>query len=228
MRIPKLKIQGELRAEDVPQLMIVHGVAYQPISCVNWPEAYPYAPRVEVALAHTGSQLLVHYRVEEICVRAIAEKDGGRVWEDSCCELFLQPSASYKEATPYYNIECNCAGTLLIAVGKDRHARQPASENVMKGVLRWSSLAVGVQALSNGRRIIPRQEGDFDWHMALVIPATTFFANNVIDLSGLVMRGNLYKCGDQLAVPHFLSYFPIDTPQPDFHRPEFFGEVVFE
>ena len=27
---------------------------------------------------------------------------------------------------------------------------------------------------------------------------------------------------------HFLSWRPIRTEKPDFHRPEFFGEVTFE
>ena len=39
---------------------------------------------------------------------------------------------------------------------------------------------------------------------------------------------NLYKCGDNLSHPHFLSWQPIDTPQPDFHRPEFFAAGKFE
>ncbi|MDE6490265.1 MAG: hypothetical protein K2L49_03810, partial [Muribaculaceae bacterium] len=28
--------------------------------------------------------------------------------------------------------------------------------------------------------------------------------------------------------PHYMSLFPIDTPQPDFHRPEFFGTITLE
>ncbi|MDE5921249.1 MAG: hypothetical protein K2G82_06535, partial [Paramuribaculum sp.] len=26
--------------------------------------------------------------------------------------------------------------------------------------------------------------------------------------------------------PHYLSWAPITTPQPDFHRPEFFGNIT--
>ena len=37
------------------------------------------------------------------------------------------------------------------------------------------------------------------------------------------MKGNVYKCGDMLPHPHFLSFFPIHLPKPDFHRPDFFG-----
>ena len=45
---------------------------------------------------------------------------------------------------------------------------------------------------------------------------------------GLKVKGNVYKCGDMLPHPHFLSFFPIDLPKPDFHRPDFFGSVEFE
>ncbi|MBR3471266.1 MAG: hypothetical protein IKH22_01600, partial [Prevotella sp.] len=37
----------------------------------------------------------------------------------------------------------------------------------------------------------------------------------------------VYKCGDCLSVPHYLSLFPITTERPDFHRPEFFQDIVF-
>ncbi|MDY3247127.1 MAG: carbohydrate-binding family 9-like protein, partial [Prevotella sp.] len=28
--------------------------------------------------------------------------------------------------------------------------------------------------------------------------------------------------------PHFLSWAPIQLPAPDFHRPDFFGQLLFE
>lgn len=218
--MPSLKNGGgqgvgfPLRACDVPQLMLTHGVPYHRVETLNWPEAFPYRPEVEVALAHVGSALLLHYRVSENCLRAVAEGDGGRVWEDSCCELFLQPSA----ASPYYNMECNCAGTLLVYAGKDRHDRRPAPAEVLQNVDRWSSL---------GRDVIPLTDGPATWHMALVVPAATLFESGLNDFSGQHMRGNVYKCGDFLSVPHYLSLFPITTERPDFHRPEFFQDVVF-
>ena len=30
-----------------------------------------------------------------------------------------------------------------------------------------------------------------------------------------------------MSLPHYLSWMPIDTPKPDFHRPEFFGKINF-
>ena len=40
------------------------------------------------------------------------------------------------------------------------------------------------------------------------------------------LRANLYKCGDKCETPHFLSWSPIGLPNPDFHCPDFFGEIV--
>ena len=42
------------------------------------------------------------------------------------------------------------------------------------------------------------------------------------------LRLNIYKCGDKTAHPHFLSWAPIRTEKPDFHRPEFFGTAIIE
>ena len=229
MKIKKIQNQHGLRAEEVPQLMLIHGVEYQKVACVNWPKEFPYAPKMEVALAHTGDSLLLHYRVEEDCIRAAAEADGGRVWEDSCCEIFLQPSSpNTQHPTPYFNIECNCAGTLLIGKGEDRHDRQPATAKTLQSANRWSSLMKTAVSGENGRYTIPLKDGKFTWHMALVVPATALFDSGITDFSGQTLRGNIYKCGDCLTTPHFLSLFPIETAQPDFHRPEFFGELTFE
>ena len=45
--------------------------------------------------------------------------------------------------------------------------------------------------------------------------------------SGHRAAANFYKCGDETEVPHYGAWSPVETPSPDFHRPEFFGELVF-
>jgi hypothetical protein len=47
-------------------------------------------------------------------------------------------------------------------------------------------------------------------------------------LSGLRAKANFYKCGDGLTVPHFVTWAPISTEKPDYHRPEFFDWLEFE
>lgn len=39
--------------------------------------------------------------------------------------------------------------------------------------------------------------------------------------------GNFCKCADETAYPHYLTWNPIDLPQPNYHCPEFFGEIRF-
>ncbi|MFR4039417.1 MAG: carbohydrate-binding family 9-like protein, partial [Butyricimonas faecalis] len=39
---------------------------------------------------------------------------------------------------------------------------------------------------------------------------------------------NIHKCGNKLPHPHFVTWNPIPTEKPDFHRPEFFGTLIFK
>lgn len=200
-------------AEDVSKLMDAASVIFNPIDVVNWAD-FPYCPDVEFRVAHTGEAILINYKVKEASVRAVAQADQGRVWEDSCCEFFVRA----EDEDEYYNFECNCAGTLLVNFGKkgDRHH---APESVLANVKRWSSL---------GREPFEERIGECSWELSLVIPVSSLFNHNIKDLSGITLRGNFYKCGDLLQTPHFLSWSPIDLPQPCFHCPEFFGKLFFE
>ena len=210
--VKKIGAPKALAAENVPSWFDENGIEFQPIDNVNW-EEYPYAPKVEVRAAHCGGYMMINYKVREESVRAVAPADLGRVWEDSCCEFFVQPG----EEPVYYNFECNCAGTLLLNCGVVGD-RKPAPEEVLKSVKRWSSL---------GREPFEERIGECSWQSALIIPASALFNHDIKDFSGLTLRGNFYKCGDLLKTPHFLSWNPIDLPQPMFHCPEFFGKIVY-
>lgn len=198
----------------VDDVMEEHGVEWHEIGCVDWEKEYPYCPLVSFRIVHTGEAILVEYKVEEETIRAVAE-DKGNVWEDSCCEMFL----SLPNEKTYYNFECNCAGKLLIEHGAGRGVRERASKEVLLRVLRWSS---------NGDVCFDEKPSNGIWKMALIIPVDCFFKDNLETLSGLRMRGNFYKCGDKLSKPHFLSWQRILTETPDFHRPEYFGDLFFE
>jgi len=209
------KIEAKaVEAAAVPALMDAADIEFNPIACVNWKE-YPYQPDVKFRAAHTGDAILLHYQVTEASVRAVATADDGRVWEDACVEFFLSPESN----DFYYNFECNCAAKLLLHGGPAGGERPGAAEDVLKSVKRWASL---------GTEPFEERVGECSWEVALVIPASAIFRHEIADLNGKAMRANFYKCGDLLQTPHFLSWSPIDLPQPKFHCPEFFGEIVFE
>lgn len=213
LTITKLR-QTVANAADIPAALQAAGIGYTPVTNVNWPASYPYQPKMAFAAAHTGDALLIHYRVEEQSVRAVARKDHEHIWEDSCAEFFIMPAADGL----YYNIECNCTGKLLVAVGKDRNGRKPAPMETMQGVDRWASL---------GTEPFDVRNEPTKWELALRIPVRTFFRHQLDSFDGLHAKGNVYKCGDNLPVPHFISWNPIKTETPDFHRPEYFGKIIF-
>ena len=214
LSVKKVMCTASPEGEAVPSLLDENGIEFQPLDVVNWKD-YPYKPEVSFRIAHTGREILLHYKVKEASVRAVASGDNGRVWEDACVEFFVSPEGDDR----YYNFECNCAGRLLIQGGAVNERRPTASQEVLGMVKRWSSLA--------GEPFEERL-GECSWELVLVIPVSAFFQHSVGSLDGKTMRGNFYKCGDKLQTPHFLSWSPIRLEHPMFHCPAFFGTLFFE
>ena len=148
-------------AADIPALMDEAGVEFQKIDSLNWPD-WPYRPEAAFRIAHTGDAILLHYVVSEEAVRAVAPEDNGRVWEDSCVEFFVSPA----DDGIYYNVECNCAGQLLIGGGEGRNGRSHAPRQILDGVDRWASL---------GRAPFDTRAGQQTWQVALRVPVSAFF-----------------------------------------------------
>mgnify|MGYP000828714434 CR=1 FL=1 len=213
MKVKKIS-SANVEACSLPKLFDEEKIDFQPVQCVNWAE-YPYKPKVSFRIAHTKDSILLHFKVREESVRAKYGEDNGSVWTDSCVEFFSVPAGD----GVYYNMECNCAGRLLIGAGAERSNRQHASQEILDKVQRWSSL---------GREDFEERVGECNWEVALVIPYSAFFLHNITSLDGKAIRANFYKCGDKLQTPHFLSWNPIGLEKPNFHCPEFFGALRFE
>ena len=174
------------RACLVPETLDQFHIPFIPLDHANWSGQYPYKPTVKFR----------------------------RVWEDSCCEFFLQPF----EDGPYYNFECNAAGKMYIACGMTREGRKQVAAIHYHNVKRWTSF---------GRKTFKEKNGRQTWEVALIIPLDVMTSHHLRHPRGMTMRANFYKCGDKLAKPHFLSWNPVDCDHPDFHRPSSFGKITF-
>jgi hypothetical protein len=177
---------------------------------VNWPAAFPYAPLCAGRIARTEDGLVVDFRVSGLDLRAQNTEDNGSQWEDSCVEFFVENP----DGSEYYNFEINPLGKVLAAKGSGRADRVKRPDEEMEEILRIAQFE-GPQEFSGGI---------WNWRVTVVIP----FSLIGVDPEDLPerLRANFYKCGDKTAHPHFLSWNPIGTPSPDFHRPEFFGELI--
>ncbi len=199
----------DLENQDLDTALELSGARFD-VDCVNWPEAFPYAPLCGGRVARTRDALVVDFRVSGLDLRARNTADNGRQWEDSCVEVFIQDP----EDGNYYNFEINALGKVLACTGPDRHNRTPRPAEEMEQILRFTQMEGGPL----------EQEGIHTWRVGVVIP----FRLLGIDPERLPrsIKANFYKCGDKTAHPHFLSWSPVETPKPDFHRPEFFGELI--
>ena len=157
-------------------------------------------------LCYTDEELRVRLRAEEKDVRATYTEPVSPVHEDSCLEFFFK-----REDSPnYFNFEINPNGCLRIQYGPDRADRVDI-------VRRDGAEYFGI-------RTCRTPDG---WEASYRIPLgflRLFHPEHRFE-DGLL--ANLYKCGDRTAVRHYLCWSPIDTPKPDFHRPEFFGRLLF-
>lgn len=184
------------------------------IDTINWPDTYPSKPDVTFAMAHNGENILLQYKVKENEILAAVTVDNGEVWTDSCVEMFLSFDNKH-----YYNAEFTCIGKALLGYRELGGSAEHGNTEVMRSILRQSSL---------GTENRGKETGNFDWVLTLVIPRTAFWKTDIQSFDGLQIRGNFYKCGDNLTVPHFVSWTAIETPAPSFHQPLFFGELTFE
>ena len=66
------------------------------------------------------------------------------------------------------------------------------------------------------------------WQLCCQIPFALIreYAPEFTGASGSVIRANMYRCGEQAKETSFVTLFPVGTEKPDYHRPEWFGEIV--
>jgi len=187
---------------------------YSQLDKLNWPE-FPYRPAVNFYMAYSKAGLFLHFKVHEEDPRAECGQINGRVWEDSCVECFL----SFGDDPAYYNLEFNSIGVPHVAYGYSRNDREMIPESILKKISSIPSL---------GKIPYGIKKGKVKWDIRLLIPSEVFIHHSFANLQDPAVRANFYKCGDLCARPHFLSWKPIHTDKPDFHRPEFFGEIRFD
>lgn len=177
---------------------------------VPWAE-FPYRPSVHFKIAHTAVGILLLFEVQEKHVKAVYRHTNDPVYKDSCVEFFLS-----FDGAKYYNLEFNCLGTGLIGYGSAGDRKRLAAETIEQVK---TDNHIGAELLANG---------DTEWRLLLHIPLAVFDAHTITSLAGMRCTGNFYKCGDDLPEPHYVAWNPIDNPTPNFHLPQYFGELVFQ
>jgi len=182
-----------------------------PIASANWGEA-PQGVEAKVRMAYTPDCVQLEYQVIEPTVRALHTQPQSAVFEDSCVEFFFSAEAW----DGYFNLECNAIGTLLAAFGPSRSKRKKLELDQLARIETQASL---------GREPFSERPAVASWTVQVALPFHLLPGSP--PQAGAEWTVNFYKCGNALSPPHYLSWNPIESTQPDFHRPECFGTLVF-
>lgn len=175
-------------------------------------EKFSYKPIAVVNLAASDNYLFACFFVCGLGLKADFDRTNDPVWQDSCVEIFIAD----KDGAGYRNFEINCIGTMLSAHYTGRHQNVvPISETDADKVIRYTTVK---------NRPEKERDGINQWMVVVGIPFY-LLGYNVRPSS---LRANFYKCADGSRYPHYLCWSNIDTPEPDFHRPEFFGTLILE
>jgi len=181
---------------------------------------YPsHFPGVQFKVAYCSEALYVIFRVEDQYVRAVATTHEDPVYEDSCVEFFFTPGR--QQTTQYFNLEMNCCGKMLF------HAQKAPRQG--KAIPAAKRDKIDIATTLQGT-IYPERRTSLTWAVEYRMPFDILLPYTTIDRPspGATWRANFYKCADKSSHPHWLTWAPIDYPKPDFHRPDFFGEIVFK
>ncbi|MEI6875119.1 MAG: carbohydrate-binding family 9-like protein [Spirochaetota bacterium] len=185
------------------------------IDCFPWDNS-GYRPASFAKMFCTADALHVLLRAAETPVRATYENLNDFVHRDSCLEFFLQPSPENDDR--YINFEMNPLGTPHLGLGMERKGRTLLGED--------DRLLLDIRAASPNE--LSGRGDRSSWEISFTIPFRFLERHyGPTDFSpGKRMRGNFYKCGDDTPQPHFGCWNPVEAKAPDFHRPEFFGELI--
>jgi hypothetical protein len=206
IHIPFLKAADGDRLEQYSSLM-----DYLPRDHVlanNWPE-YRTESSAVFKVAHNDAAILVKFYIRDDYFQAVERPVNSAVHKDNCVEFFV----CFAPCGPYYNIEFNCLGVGKVAYGTSRVERSLLPEACVK--------QIGILSRVGTTRPV------FDWEILLYIPVSIFGFDEITSLSGVRCEANFYVCGDERPEPHYLVWNPVASAEPDFHRPEYFGDIVF-
>jgi len=183
------------------------------IDTLNW-KGYNYKPPVEFAIAYGDEEIFLKYYVTEEYFKAEKTETNQMVCEDSCVEFFVSP----ENDGIYYNLEFNGIGTILLGTGTGRADSKRADPYIISEIRRKTSV---------GDKPVKEKTGKFEWTITIAIPFKVFFHHKIGNLKGKTFMANFYKCGDMLSVPHYVTWNPVGTENPDYHQPKYFGMLKF-
>lgn len=181
-------------------------IPVMPIDNLLWTDSVDITAQAQ--LCWDEDALYLRMEATEPNIRMKGSHPLAKICKDSCLEFFLQPT----EGSAYLNFEMNPLCNAWIGYGIAYKTRVRIMYPDFK-----EQFAPQVTFTSTG------------WVLTYRIPFAfvRMFFPTFRAKEGLQVRGNCYKCGDETVKPHYLAWSPVVNEEPAFHKPEYFGCLIF-
>lgn len=213
------KLQGSMKIDgdwNKPQWKGVEPIEINQ-SMANVPA---YQPTAKAKMLYDDHNLYIIFQVKDCYVRSLVTATQGRVYEDSCVEFFFSPDAN--SPLNYFNIETNCGGTILM-------------EYHNLALKKWSSMPVkdvnDIEIAHSMPRVVdPQIDSVTTWTLEYRVPISMLkkFAKVTQPGKGVTWNANFYKLKETGFNIHYKTWSVIESVEPDFHLPQFFGKLQFQ
>lgn len=172
----------------------------------QWLEPAPIS--VQAQICYDDSALYVKMAAVEPNIRAEGKCETDFPHLDSCLEFFFCPIPGNKQ---YINVEFNPNGCMFFGLGFPGNA--------------------AIRMLPERELLdIKTQRTDDGWFVTYQIPYNLIrhIFPDFRAQSGMKIRANCYKCGFETVQRHYITWNKVELPNPSFHCPDHFGEMIFE
>ncbi|MBQ7800545.1 MAG: hypothetical protein IJ370_08620 [Oscillospiraceae bacterium] len=180
-----------------------------PIDIFCW--TYNYKPKTFAQLVFIeGKEIRAKLTCYETDPETRCDTFGQDVWKDSCLEFF----AAFNPETPdiYVNCEMNSAGAALMALGNNDVENRVSADKILGH--------------------IPYFAGEvFEDHWCAEVRLTVEDIKTLFGVEikrGFKFKGNFFKCGDETKFEHYGMWCRSVAVIPQFHRPQYFGDLVID
>lgn len=166
-----------------------------------------YRPKVEFNVTYSNEGFHAHFNVYESKPYASYKNHFDPVCCDSCVEWFIYFDP--ENCNRYFNFEVNANGAMDVCFRLDRDIFDLVSvEDV-------NSFNINVDI-----------KDDY-WTVDYTIPFE-FIKKYIKDYEfkkDVVLKSNVYKCGEDTEFEHYGCWGMVDPDAPDFHTPQYFKEM---
>jgi hypothetical protein len=192
----------------------------KPIELTNYMGQIPsFRPTVHAKMMYDEDNVYVIFLVNDCFVRSIIEEYNGPVSTEACVEFFFSPDTSLAER--YFNLEINAGGTPLMSYHNFQNKEYQAfSVEDLKKIEIAHSLP---------KKVDPEIVTPIDWTVEFKLPLSVLekFSSVLRPKPGVTWRANFYKTASKSSNPHYITWSLVENLVPNFHLPQFFGQLKF-